>query len=146
MTSRGPNHPAHTPTGHGVGLCHAVEDDAQVSEFGHRLQNGDSLNTVIGEVLVDFVGQNENALGQSPFADGAGFLFGVDGTGRVGGGDEDERLGGGGVGCFELLDGDLVVLVATGEHLDGVAAGQADALGGRWSSRVRATGRRRLRQ
>ena len=123
------NHPAHTPTGHGVGLCHAVEDDAQVSELGYRLQDGDSLNTVIGEVLVDFVGQNENALGQSPFADGAGFLFGVDGTGRVGGGDEDERLGGGGVGCFELLDGDLVVLVATGEHLDGVAAGQADALG-----------------
>ena len=36
-------------------------------------------------MLVNFVGQNENALGQSPFADGAGFLFGVDGTGRVGG-------------------------------------------------------------
>ena len=80
-------------------------------------------------MLVDFVGQNEDALGKCPFADGAGFFFGVDGTGRVGGGDEDERLGGGGVGRFELLDGDLVVLVATGENLDRVTASQANALG-----------------
>lgn len=44
-------------------------------------------------------------------------------------GDEDERLGCGGVGFLELLDGDLVVLVATGKNLDGVTAGQADAFG-----------------
>ena len=80
-------------------------------------------------MLVNLVGQHENTLGQCPFADGSGFLFGVDGTGRVGGGNEDKCLGGGGVCGFELLDGDLVVLVATGEHLDGVAACQADALG-----------------
>ena len=123
------NHPAHTPTGHGVGLCHAVENDAQVSELGYCLQDGDCLNTVIGEVFVNLVGQHENTLGQCPFADGAGFLFGVDGTGRVGGGDEDKCLGGGGVCGFELLDGDLVVLVATGENLDGVATCQADAFG-----------------
>ena len=79
------NHPAHTPTGHGVGLCHAVENDAQVSELGYCLQDGDCLNTVIGKMLVNLIGQHENPLGRCPFADGAGFLFGVDGAGRVGG-------------------------------------------------------------
>ena len=123
------DHPAHTPTGHGVGLCHAVEDDALVGELGHCLQDGDGVGAVVGEVLVDFVGQHENALGKCPFANRAGLFFGVDGTGRVGGGDEDERLGCGGVCGFELLDGHLVVLVATGENLDGVTARQADAFG-----------------
>ena len=80
-------------------------------------------------MLVNLIGQHENPLGQCPFADGAGFLFGVDGAGRVGGGDEDECFGGGGVGGFELFDGDLIVLVATGEYLDGVTACQADAFG-----------------
>ena len=123
------NHPTHTPTGHGVGLCHAVEDDALVGELGHCLQDGNGVGAVVGEVLVDFVGQHEDALGKRPLADGAGLFLGVDGTGRVGGGDKDERLGGGGVCGFELLDGDLVVLVATGENLDGVTASQADAFG-----------------
>ena len=123
------NHPAHAPTGHGVGLGHTVEDYTVIGQLGHSLQNRDRVGAIVGEVFVDLVGQNEDALPQGPLADGAGFLFGVHGTGRVGGGDEDERLGGGGVGFLELLDGDLVVLVATGKNLNGVTAGQTDAFG-----------------
>ncbi|MCY1218052.1 hypothetical protein D9M72_299850 [compost metagenome] len=120
------DHPAHPPAGHGVGLGDAVEDDHFVAEFGNRRGNGCEGNAVIGEVLVDFVGDHPQSLGRGPQTDFADLLRRVHGTGGVGRRDEQQDFGALGQGRFQLLHGDQVVLFRAGEDLHRHTAGQPD--------------------
>ena len=124
----GADHPAHAPAGHGVRFGHAVEQNQVLVQLGSGLGNGGELHAVVGQVLVDLITDHKDALGRGPFAHGLGFLGGVHRTRRVGRRAEQQRLGLLGVGGFELLRGDLVVLIRTGEDLHGIAAGQPDGL------------------
>ena len=125
----GGNHPAHAPAGHGVGLGHTVENDGVLSQGGHSLDDGGEGHAVVGEVLINFIGEHDDALLQRPLANSLGFFGGIDRTGGVRGGYKNQGLGGGGVGCLQHVGGDLVFLVGSREDLDRVAASQADSLG-----------------
>ena len=127
--SCGADHPAHPPAGHRVGLGDPVDDHAVVGELGAEHRHRAGLHAVVGEVLVDLVGEHPEVVLLDPGADGPDLVGGVDGAGRVRRGDEQQHLGALGARRLELLDGDLVVLGLVGEHLDGHAAGQLDGLG-----------------
>ena len=77
------NHPAHTPPRHGVRFRHTIEDDAVRGELRNYLENRDRINTVVGEVLIDFVGEHKNPLRERPLPDSACLFLGVDRTGWV---------------------------------------------------------------
>ena len=85
-------------------------------------------HAVVGQVLVDLVGDHPQALGRGPLADLRDLLRRVDGAGRVGRGDEEQDLGAVREGRFQLLHGDQVALLRAGEDLHRHAAGQPDGL------------------
>ena len=77
------DHPAQTPSGHRVGLGNTVHEDGAVSQRGNCLDNRDSLDAVVGEVLVDLIGDHPEAVLLGPLTNGLGLLGGVDRTGGV---------------------------------------------------------------
>ena len=98
MTSVGPDHPAHPPAGHGVGLGHAVHDDARVGQLGHERRHRGELVVAVGEVLVDLVGDHPDAVLDRPPADGLDLVGRVDGAARVVGRHEQQHLRAGACG------------------------------------------------
>ena len=122
------DHPAHAPAGHGVGLGDAVEDDHLVAELRHRGGDGGERHAVVGQVLVDLVGDHPQALGRGPLADLLDLLRRVHGAGGVGRGDEEQDLGALREGRLQLVHGDQVALLRAGENLHRHAAGQPDGL------------------
>ena len=86
---------AKPPTGHAPRLREAVNDDRVV--LVRRAEAGDALHhgTVVGEVLVDFVAHDEDALFHADVADGLDFVRGIDAAGGIAGRiqDEQSRLG-----------------------------------------------------
>ena len=125
----GGDHPAHAPSGHGVGLGHAVEDDRLLSQLGNELDDVCGLGAVVEEVLVDLIGDDPDPVLQGPLADGGQLLGRVDRAGRVRRRAQQQHLGALGAGGLELVNADLVVLVGPGEDLDRGPPGQGDGLG-----------------
>jgi hypothetical protein len=121
--------PSDAPPGHGVGLGHPVEDHALLGELGHDRQDAVVLGVAVDEVLVDLVGDHDDAVLQRPAADRLDLLARVDGTGRVGRRDEHEQLGARRPHRLELFDGDPEAgrLVGRKHHRD--AARHRDRLG-----------------
>ena len=89
---------------------------------------GREHGVVVGQVLVDLVGDDPDPVLERPATDRGGLLGGVDRTRGVRGRAEQERLGLRGPRGLELLDGHEVALVGAGEHLDRDAAREADGL------------------
>ena len=122
------DHPADAPPGHGIGLGHAVDDDAAVGEVRQGNRQRRELGVPVGEVLVDLVRDHPQPLVQEPPPDRLDLLCGVHRSGRVGRRAEQECAGPVGAGGLELLRGHLVALSLVREHLDGYSAGQSDRL------------------
>jgi len=125
----GADQPAHPPTGHGVGLGHAVEHQAAIGQFGHHHRHGAELVVVVGQVLVDLVGDHPHIVVGGPTADGIHTVSGVHGTGGVGRRHEHQRFGAVGAGRLELLHGHHEPVIGGGGHLHAHPASQGDGLG-----------------
>ena len=110
------------PAGHGVALGEAVDGDGDVVELRAEGSHGDVLLTIIDEVLVNFIRDDEDVLFQRDLADGEQLLLGVDGTRGVVRGGEDDHLGARGHGCLELLSGNLPAVFGFRLHEYGGAA------------------------
>ena len=123
------NHPAHSPTGHGVRLCHTVDQNGLLGERWHGFNDGHSLDAVIGEVLVDLVRDHPDAVLERPFANGPSLFGRVHRSGRVGRRNKQQHLGFVGARRLQLLDGHQIVLVGAGKDVNLRAAGQRDRLG-----------------
>ncbi len=117
---------AETPTGHRIGLGEAVDGDGEVVEFVAERGDGDMLGLAVNEFFVDFIREDDDLLFQRDIAQGAEFVFGVDGTGRIAGGVEDDHLGGRGHGFLELLGSHFPTGGFLGVHDHRDAAGEAD--------------------
>ena len=124
------DHPADPPAGHGVGLGHAVHDDAAVGQLGDGDGDRGELVVAVGEVLVDLVGEHPDAVLDGPLADGLDLL--ARGRPRRSGSTATRRraaLVRVGAGRLELVDGDPEAGGLVGRQLDHRAAGEAHGLG-----------------
>ena len=99
------DHPADPPTGHCIGLCDAVQHHTGVSQVRNKSANGVVLVSVIGEMLVDLVGDDPDTVLNGPLPDGPDLIGRVDGTRRVGRRHEEQGLGARGTGSLQLVDG-----------------------------------------
>ncbi|MBG9885334.1 hypothetical protein ABE10_01780, partial [Bacillus toyonensis] len=68
------DHPAHPPSGHRIGLRDAVDEDRLPRGCGDRLDDRHGLDALVGEVLVDLVRDDPDAVLDRPFADRPGLL------------------------------------------------------------------------
>ena len=93
----------------------------------HR--HGMVLGVAVGEVLVDLVGEDPDAVLGGPAADLLDLRAGVDGAGRVGRRHEDQRLGPRRAGRLQLVDAHPEAAGGGGQDRHGHAAGQGDRLG-----------------
>ncbi len=73
----GTDQPPDTPPRHRIRLGHPVGDQASVGQFGHQHRHGVVLGAAVDEVLVDLVGEDPDALGQRPAADGLDLVAGT---------------------------------------------------------------------
>ena len=101
-----PDHPANTPTGHRVGLSNTVDDDALVRNLGHQRGHRDKTVLAVGEVFVDLVGDDPDALLDSPAANGLDLFGRIHGAAGVVWRHEQQHLGATGERCIELFYGD----------------------------------------
>ena len=124
----GTDHPSDPPPGHGVGLSHAVDGHEMVVDFGDQRPHGVVHVVVVGQVLVDLVGEHPDAVLDGPPADGLDLVGWVDRSRRVGRGDEEERLGVRGASLLQLVDGDTESRGGVGSQRHGRGAGQGDGL------------------
>ena len=69
------DHPAEPPAGHGVGFGDTVDEDGLVGQGGDRFDDRHGAHSVVDEVLVDLVGDDPNAVLESPLADRASLFF-----------------------------------------------------------------------
>ena len=125
----GPDHPAHAPAGHRIGLRDAVDDNAALGQLGHPGDDGRELDVAVHEQLVDLVGDDPEVVVGCPAPDGVDLLAPVDGAGRVLRRREEQDLRARRARRFQLLDGGAEAggLVGLDGHRE--AAGEADGLG-----------------
>lgn len=118
---------ADAPAGHCKALGNAVNGDDTLLDFGEL---GDALVAAHEvDVLIDLVGHNEEVLMTGDdLGDTLKLFLGVEHAGGVAGGREHDELGARGDGGFELLGGDLEVVLKLGFHEDTLALGEADEL------------------
>ncbi len=94
------NEVAETPAGDGEGFGEAGDDDGAFAEVGEA-EGGDVLSAGVEEVLVDFVGEEEEVVTDGEVADGFDLGVGEDFAGGVGGGVDEDGAGAGGDGALE---------------------------------------------
>eukprot|EP01135_Chromosphaera_perkinsii_P011749 Nk52_evm1s2490 gene=Nk52_evmTU1s2490 len=63
------DHPAHPPAGHREGLRHPAEHHGGLGELGDGLQHRGEGHAVVGEGLVDLVGDHPDAVLERPAPD-----------------------------------------------------------------------------
>ena len=120
---------AEAPTGHGVGFAESVDGDGEVVGFGGDRGDAHMLGAVVGEFLVDFIGEDVDVLLGGDFGEGLEFLAGVDRSGRVARRIDDDHLRAGRHGVFEILGSDLPVVLLAGLDENRLAADDANHLG-----------------
>ena len=101
------DHPADPPAGHRVGLGHAVDARRTVGQLGHERRHRRELVLAVGEVLVDLVGDDPDAVLDGPAADRLDLV--AAGRRRRSGWTATRTratLVRGGAGRLELVDGD----------------------------------------
>ena len=124
----GSGHVADTPASHGIGLGHAVDQQGAGLHVLTQSGEADKLLAVIGQAVVDLIGDDIDVLLHTDLGDLLQLLAAVHHAGGVGGVVEDHALGLGGDGSGELLRSDLEVLGLGSLHHHGHAAHHADEL------------------
>ncbi len=124
-----PNHPTDAPSGHRVCLGNTVQNDCAIRERRDDHWQARRGSAVVKQVLIDFIGDDPQAVLERPLADRLYLLGRINRTSWVRGGAEQQDLGLWGAGCFELFDGDQIVLGFIGEYFDGYSTSKLDALG-----------------
>ena len=125
----GPDHPADAPPGHGVGLGDAVEHDAAVGDLRHGDGHRHVLGAVVGQVLVDLVGDHPDAVLGGPAPDGLDERARRDRARGVRRRAPQQRLGVRRARGLEGLDGRQEVGGLVGAQDHRLAAGHAHGLG-----------------
>ena len=119
---------ADTPAGHGIGLGHAVDEQGAGLDLLPQGGQAGELLVVIGQAVVDLVGQDIQVVVHAHLGDALQLAAAVHHAGGVAGVVQDHALGFGGDGGGELLGGDLKVLGLGGVDDHGHAAYHADQL------------------
>ena len=132
------DHPSDAPARHGIGLGDAVDDDALVGQVGHERRHRGELVRSVGEVFVDLVGDDPDAVFDRPLSDRLDGGRRIHGTRRVVGADEEQRLRSPCTDLLELVDRDLEAALGVRVDDHRYAAGQRDRLGIRRPVRGRA--------
>jgi hypothetical protein len=114
------------PAGHGIGFGAAVHGDGTAAQGRLDLDDGGGFKAVIGELVVDVVGEHPHiGVAQQHIADGAQLLGRIGGTGRVAGGVEEEPFGLRRDGGFQIFGAQLEAVVLGARHKHGRAFGQS---------------------
>jgi len=120
---------AHAPAGHGEALGKAVDDGDAVRVLLPPDDDARRLVGLVDELVVDFIGDDEQAAIQRPFHDGVAFGHGITGARGVGRRVEDEYFGLRGQCGFELFHRHFEALRGRGLDRDRHAAVQVDHVG-----------------
>ena len=88
----GRNGPSHAPSGHAVGLRHAVDRDGAIAHAVER-DHRNVLGAVVDDVLVDLVGDGEDIEFDAQVADQFQFFAGEDLAGGIVRSIEDDGFG-----------------------------------------------------
>src|SRR5699024_821034 len=106
----------------------AVNDQRALLDLRADGGQAGELPSIVGQAVVDLVGDHIDVLLHAHFGNGLQLLAAVHHSGGVGGVVEDHALGLGGNGSGELLRGDLEVFGFGGVDHHGHAAHHADQL------------------
>ena len=87
------------------------------------------LGAIIDELLVDFVGEDEDVFVERDIGQAGQFVLGVDGAGRIAGRVDDDHLGLRRHGVAEFVGRDLVVVLRLGRDDDRLRADELGHLG-----------------
>ena len=98
---------AQTPAGHRIGLGEAVDGDGVIVDILAQGSDADVLIAAIDQLLIDFVGQDDDAFTDGDVGQCGEFFAGIDGAGRVAGGVQDDHLRHRGHGVLELIRSEL---------------------------------------
>ncbi len=118
--------PAQTPAGHAEALGQRADQGAGLGVGLEEPGQGARLGGLVDEVVVDLVGDDEDALAPGPFGQGGQALLGVVPARGVGGRAEDEDLDLGGPGPLQILHVQEEALFRGRGHEHGFAVGQED--------------------
>ena len=125
----GADHPADSPSGHRIGLCDAVHDDALVGHLRHEGRHRRKRVGAIGEMFVDLVGDHPDAVVGGPLADGGDLLGRVHRAAGVVGRDEQQNLGARCLRALELFHRHSETHLFGGVDDDGDSARKDDGFG-----------------
>ena len=123
-----PDHPANAPARHCIRFCNAIDDDAFVGDLWHERWHRRKLVLSIREVLVDFVGDDPNAVLNSPLTYRNSFLWRIDSATWVVGRHKEQHFGARSTNFFELLNSDLEICFFCGVNNDRNAIGKRNSL------------------
>ena len=118
---------ADAPAGHRIGLGASVHRHRAVAQLRLDLHDGGRLEAVIGELLVDVVGEDPHiGVAQQHVADRPQLLRVIGGAGRVARVVQHEPLGARRDRRFQVLGAQLEAVVLAARHQYRRAVGQAD--------------------
>ena len=116
---------ADAPAGHGIGLGAAIHGDGARPQTRLHLHDGGGLEAVIGQLVVNIVGEHPDiGVLQQHVANGAQLLGRISGAGGVAGGVEEEPFGFGRDGGLQILGAQLEPVILAAGHEYGRALGQ----------------------
>ena len=123
------NHPAHAPTSHCISLCNTVHDDALVGNFRNECWHRTELVLAVREVLVNFIGNDPDAVLNCPLSNGSNFFWRIHGTTWVVGRNEQQHFGARRARTFKLFHGYSETRFFSGVNNNGHSPGQGDGFG-----------------
>ena len=123
------DHPANTPTGHGIGLGNAVEDHAGIGKARDLSEDRGEHVVAERQVFINLVGNDPNAVLECPLTNRTNFFRRVHRASRVRRRNEDKRFGLVSACSFELFNRDAKARLDIGRKNNRNATGQSDGLG-----------------